>query len=280
MKTSETTTAIFEALAKAQGEIENPTKTKTGKVSGVSKKTNKYFEYEYTYAALDDIFNVIRKVFPEHGLSIIQPTTIEDNSIVLITRLAHSSGEWIESRYPVCGLNGDHQKTGAALTYARRYALTALVGISAVDDTDGEGAAPIGDGERKPLSMAEAREQLNWEVIQKQIDTAPNLQKVEKLRERIDANKGYWPKSYVSQAFERLRDREEELKALAARDFTMDEFKERLVECVTESDLNQLFNEYGVKTGEWSEDERGEAMELFDQREAEIKSGAGLLSAG
>jgi hypothetical protein len=70
----------------------------------------------------------------------------------IATRIMHSSGQWIESLYPVCGISGDHQKMGGALTYARRYSLCSMVGVAADEDIDGQGA------ERTP-PIVKSREQ-------------------------------------------------------------------------------------------------------------------------
>jgi hypothetical protein len=77
------------------------------------------------------------------GLVVTQPTFVDHGALMVRTVIAHSSGQWIASEYPVCSVDGDHKAMGAAMTYARRYALTAMLGIAADEDTDGDGAAKI-----------------------------------------------------------------------------------------------------------------------------------------
>lgn len=185
---------IYKALASAQAELKNPEKTKcadTGK-------------YKYNYADIGDVLEAILPVFSKHGLSIMQPTAIRDNSIVLITRIGHTSGEFIESEYPVCSLNGNHQAMGAAMTYARRYALTSLAGMAAVDDTDGEGAAEVGEGPKVKMSANQAKQELNWGEIQASIDGAQSFASLDKIADRVEDRKGFWPDTYYHKARERI----------------------------------------------------------------------------
>lgn len=182
------------ALAAFQAEIKNPPKNRkadTGK-------------YNYMYADIGDVLETVLPVLSRHGLSITQPTKIVENTIVLVTRLCHVSGEFIESEYPVSSLNGNHQAMGAAMTYARRYALTSLIGVAAVDDTDGAGAAEVGEGPRVKMTASQARTEINWEEIQASIDGAPSFAALDKLAERVEARKGFWPESYYTQARERI----------------------------------------------------------------------------
>lgn len=140
LRTSEHTDKFDEALAAAQVELENPTKTRTAKVKGVSKKTGKEFEMSYTYADIGDVLSSARPVLAKHGISIMQVPLPKNGMMMLVTRLSHA-GQWIEGDYPVCQIGADHQSMGSALTYSRRYALTAMIGIAAEDDDDGANAA-------------------------------------------------------------------------------------------------------------------------------------------
>ena len=127
---------LYSALSAAQAEIRNPTKDKTAKV-----QTKGGGAYAYSYADIADVLEGVRPVLSKHGLSILQLTTIDGDVMVLRTRLAHKSGQSVESDYPVCRIGVDHQQMGAALTYARRYALCPMLGIAADSDTDANGAA-------------------------------------------------------------------------------------------------------------------------------------------
>ena len=155
MRTSEKTDQLDEALAKAQGELKNPEKTKTAKVKGTSK-AGKDFEYSYNYADIADGVDIARPVLSKHGIAVIQGTRIEGGCVILETRLSHK-GEWIESDYPVGKADQPHQDLGGAMTYARRYSLFPMLGIAAEEDKDGQhvsGAAPETQEEQKLNSAA------------------------------------------------------------------------------------------------------------------------------
>lgn len=131
---------IAGALAKAQGEFVAIEKARTAMVKGQTKD-GRSFDYTYKYADIADVLTGILPPLSKHGLSVIQPTFVENSVMVIRTRVMHSSGQWIESDYPVSSITGDHQKMGGALTYARRYALCSLIGVAAEEDTDGQHVA-------------------------------------------------------------------------------------------------------------------------------------------
>jgi hypothetical protein len=93
----------------------------------------------FSYASLASGLDLVRKSLGQHEIATIQTTAIDEASgqIRLTTLLAHASGEWISSDWPICAGNEVPHRMGAALSYARRYALFALVGIA------GEGAPRI-----------------------------------------------------------------------------------------------------------------------------------------
>jgi hypothetical protein len=132
---SETIGVIAAALAKAQGELVNPEKTLTATIrSPFPREEAKTFRYASLASGLD----TIRKNLSAHEIATIQTTVIDRDQIRLTTLLVHASGEWIASDWPVCSmadLAAPH-RMGTALTYARRYALFALVGIAGEDDLD------------------------------------------------------------------------------------------------------------------------------------------------
>lgn len=117
------------ALAKAQGAFPSIKKERTVKTTS----------YSYSYADLSDILDAIRPHLAANGLSMIQPIVADGATELLVTRLLHLSGQWIESTYPLASYERP-QETGSAITYARRYALAALLGIAAEDDDDGTAA--------------------------------------------------------------------------------------------------------------------------------------------
>src|SRR5882757_6299469 len=132
-RSSESIGAIAAALAKAQGELTNPEKSLVGTIrSPVPSEGEKIFRYASLASGLD----IVRKSLGQHEIATIQTTAIDQGRIRLTTLLAHASGEWISSEWPVCPLGDTAHRMGAALTYARRYALFALVGIAGEDDLD------------------------------------------------------------------------------------------------------------------------------------------------
>ena len=150
--------SIEEALAAAQQEFPEIEKSKTGKVKGESKATGKAFEFEYKYADIADILKVIRPILGKHGIAVTQSTQIEGRALTIksVLRFRAADGpQTIESDYPVCEVVADHQRMGGALTYARRYAFCALVGIAPDEDIDGNGAAPTAAPERKTAARVQ-----------------------------------------------------------------------------------------------------------------------------
>jgi hypothetical protein len=136
-RSSETIGALAAALAKAQGELSNPEKSLTATIrSPFSHGDDRAFRYASLASGLD----IVRKCLGQHEIATIQTTAIDQNAghIRLTTLLAHASGEWISSDWPVCPISetATPHRMGAALTYARRYALFALVGIAGEDDLD------------------------------------------------------------------------------------------------------------------------------------------------
>ena len=136
-RSSDTIGAIAAALAKAQGELANPEKALTAIVrSPFPRGTDRTFRYASLASGLD----IVRKALGQHEIATVQTTAIDQGAgqIRLTTLLAHASGEWIASDWPVCPISetGNPHRMGAALSYARRYALFALVGIAGEDDLD------------------------------------------------------------------------------------------------------------------------------------------------
>jgi ERF superfamily len=129
--------ALAAALAKAQAEIANPEKSLTATVvSPFAPVGNRTFRY----ASLSSGLDLVRKCLGQHEIATVQTTTIDRDSglIRLTTTLVHASGEWVSSDWPVCPVSetAAPHRLGAALTYARRYALFTLVGIAGEDDLD------------------------------------------------------------------------------------------------------------------------------------------------
>jgi ERF superfamily len=135
-RSSESVAAIATALAKAQTELSNPEKAMVGTVYNVRSDSPQSFRY----ASLSSGLDIVRKTLGGQQIAIAQTTDIDRaNGVVnLTTILLHTSGEWISSDWPVCQLSETSapRRMGAALSYARRYALFTMVGIAGEDDLD------------------------------------------------------------------------------------------------------------------------------------------------
>ena len=145
------------ALAKAQAELVNPEKSLVGSIhpdgpAGV--------ERIFRYAPLSAGLDIVRKALGQHEIAVVQTTAIDQAAgiVNLTTVLAHASGEWIASDWPVCAISETETPhwMGAALTYARRYALFTLVGIAGEDDFDAPDLAT-------PMKQASGSEESNGE---------------------------------------------------------------------------------------------------------------------
>src|SRR5712675_637283 len=147
-RTSESVAALASALAKAQAELVNPEKSLVAKIRNGRPGEG---ERSFRYAPLASGLDIVRKTLGQHEIATVQTTAIDKDAGVvnLTTMLAHASGEWIASDWPVCTLaeTANPQRMGSALTYARRYALFTLVGIAGEDDLD---APDFGDAGSLP----------------------------------------------------------------------------------------------------------------------------------
>ena len=150
--------SLAAALAKAQGELVNPEKSLVATIR-VDRRGGA--EQTFRYAPLSSGLDIVRKILGQHEIATVQTTSIDQAAgmVNLTTVLAHSSGEWIASDWPVCPINETTtpHRMGAALTYARRYALFTLVGIAGEDDLDAPDlSTPTSQtsGPEKPKRMA------------------------------------------------------------------------------------------------------------------------------
>ena len=136
-RSSESIGAIAAALAKAQAELTNPEKSLVATIRASHPRDH---DQTFRYAALSSGLDIVRKALGGHEIATVQTTAIDKEAglIRLTTTLAHASGEWLSSEWPVCAINetATPRRMGAALTYARRYALFTLVGIAGEDDLD------------------------------------------------------------------------------------------------------------------------------------------------
>jgi len=177
MRSSESIAALAAALAKAQWEIEG----------AVKDKTNPAFRSRY--ADLGSVWDAIRGPMTKHGLSVIQMPHSDPTTFWLTTRLMHSSGEWLEGDYPLNPVKHDPQGYGSAITYARRYALMAVLGVAPEDDdgnaasgrkTEAAQAAPAAKPAIAPDLKAKA------DKVKEQIDGASSIKALQLIMQNAD----------------------------------------------------------------------------------------------
>jgi hypothetical protein len=153
MTSSETTATLCAALVAAQGALKP------------IAKDGKNPAFRSRYATLDGIMETVRPALAAHGLAVVQgvvhPETGEGGRLVGImveTRLVHTSGEWLASVVPVPVAKGDAHGLGSALSYGRRYGISALLALSTDEDDDGNAAAkaPPAKPQAKPAPAAPA----------------------------------------------------------------------------------------------------------------------------
>jgi len=160
MYQSEQINELATALAKAQGEI----------APAIKDKNNPFFKS--SYADLSSIWNACKVPLSKNGLAVLQTTETKEGQLILITTLAHASGQWIRSFLPVLSEKQNAQGLGSALTYMRRYALSAMVGVTSDEDDDGNAcSAPERKREYQP-----AKEDAPKKIINRdQVKTIENL---------------------------------------------------------------------------------------------------------
>lgn len=145
---SESIAALAKALSAAQGEIKGALKD----------SLNPHFRSKY--ADLSSVWEVARPVLAKNGLSVIQTTRLDGERVVLVTTLAHQTGEWMRGEYPLEPVKRDPQGYGSAMTYARRYTLAAALGIAQVDDDANEASG-------KPANDPPPKQERPWRGPQK-----------------------------------------------------------------------------------------------------------------
>ena len=143
-RSSETIGTLAAALAKAQAQLVNPEKSLIGTIrSDQGSGTARSFRYAPLSSGLD----IVRKTLSQHEIATVQTTSIDEAAgiVRLSTVLAHASGEWIASDWPVCAISetAAPHRMGASLTYARRYALFTLVGMELNRDSRGDHLNPV-----------------------------------------------------------------------------------------------------------------------------------------
>ena len=201
-RSSESIAAIATALAKAQTELTNPEKAMVGTVYNVRSDSPQSFRY----ASLSSGLDVIRRTLGGQQIAVAQTTDIDraNGMVNLTTVLLHTSGEWISSDWPVCQISETSapRRMGAALTYARRYALFTIVGIAGEDDLD---APDLTSDQPKQEKTAEHHLPLNStgepppiRARQFRIDNSRSVQKdlVPTSSPRLERNSSWISKAY------------------------------------------------------------------------------------
>lgn len=141
MRTSDQLDQLATALAKAQGELENASKT----------SSNPHFKSKY--ADLAEVLNTVRPVFSKHNLSLVQsPSYNPETGVVSVTSLLmHASGQWIQDTASAPATKLDAQGVGSCVTYLRRYSAAAFAGCAQEDD---DANSAVGHAKKAPSKDA------------------------------------------------------------------------------------------------------------------------------
>ena len=162
MEHSESIGKIAEALAEFQAEVKDPARD----------KDNPYFKSKYV--AIDGLLAAVRPILAKHGLSVIQSTGGNGQDISVTTEILHTSGEWIRTDALVLkAVKADPQGAGSAVTYGRRYSLSAALGVAWDDDDDGNAASAP-----KPAPKAKAKKADNRAEYMAKIKAAMQSQHI------------------------------------------------------------------------------------------------------
>lgn len=141
MNQSEQINDLAKALATAQGKIQG------------AKQDSKNPYFKSDYADLTSVWTACKDALTSNGLAVMQTMEYNEENIILVTTLAHSSGQWIKGYLPLLISKKDSQGLGSAITYARRYALSSIVGVCAYDD-DAESSLSLMEEDKKKLLKA------------------------------------------------------------------------------------------------------------------------------
>lgn len=191
---SETIGKLAAALVKAQREM-----------PGAQLDSKNPF-FSSTYASLTSVWLACRKALTDNDLCIIQTTAeADDPQVIVVTTLAHSSGEWISGHLAMTAKKAsDPQAIGSAITYARRYALAAMVGISPADDDGNAASEPT--AKRKPKKAAKPKPSTRVdEVFEDNAtgtipeDLLPMVEELKAIWERVNAK---WKIATLDEVFD------------------------------------------------------------------------------
>lgn len=195
MTQSEIINELASALSKAQGEMQ----------AAIKDKTNPFFKS--SYADLGSVWDAARPVLSKYGLCIMQTTEIvpDGSRIIMVTTLAHTSGQWVKSYLPLNPSKNDSQGVGAAMTYLRRYSLSAIVGVVCDDDDDGETSVgrgktqnyqqdkekndlPPSQDNKEPIERISRAEIIAITTLMKSLDKESNKNFLDLIKQNFKAN--------------------------------------------------------------------------------------------
>lgn len=199
---SEKINELIAALAKAQGKMDN----------AKQDKINPFFKSKY--ADLASIMEACRKVLSEHELAVVQTSCPVDGVNMLITTLAHSSGQWMRALLPINPVKNDPQAMGSAMTYMKRYALAAIVGIATEDD-DGEKASRGNGKETKTISEKQA-----GLLFVKLKDDPEYRKELEEFFKKRDESLDKMPVEFFNNVLKKIDSRKEERESKIIHEFT------------------------------------------------------------
>lgn len=157
---SESVTKLATAMVAVHNEAVNP----------VKDSRNPHFKS--TYASLESVLTAVRPVLQKHGLAVLQLPATTASGPGLMTQVMHASGEFLRSVVPLCNVKNDPQAVGSAITYARRYALLSLLGITAEDDDGNAATVPLTKApqDQQPKQQAAKPQQQPGKYTDKQMD--------------------------------------------------------------------------------------------------------------
>ncbi len=180
MQRSDGIAKIADALAKFQGEVSDPAKN----------SDNPFFKSKYV--ELDGLLQAIRPVLSKHGLSFVQSPGGDGQAITITTLLMHTSGEWIEFEpLTLKAVKTDPQGAGSAITYGRRYSLSAILGIAWDADDDGNKAS--GKGQKNDAPKESSSEPSKKSDFQKAQQEVGKMRQEEKHSSNESINwKSFW----------------------------------------------------------------------------------------
>jgi hypothetical protein len=203
VRTSDSINELATALAAAQGEMKN----------AALNRINPHFKSKY--ADLAGIRDTVTPALTKHGLAVVQGTDTTDGGIVVVTRLLHKSGQWMESRFPIA--YDKPQTMGSAYTYARRYSLSAMCSISADDDDDANAAnekpvAPVMASVGGTPGASKAGSRGAYDRFVKEIRNASTLKELAAWHVANVAEIDKMPPDWIDELRVEYSDRQSELK--------------------------------------------------------------------